>query len=163
MTDSMRWLLVYIWSGNANLNYIVYNTCINNISVNIVAISFIGIGSHSTWRRAPTCCMSLSNFITWSWIKYVYILPWAVIKWHTIVVIHTVCIQTCKSKYSHNSYWYGGQYQDIQTAHWSVPWPKDSLSILILHSISVTIVYCIEDQKFVIMIIEGFPSLNIFY
>ena len=49
----------------------------------------------------------------------------------------------------YNSNWYGGQYQDIQTALGSwygpvemfVPRLKGSLSILMLHSISVTIVF----------------------
>ena len=45
--------------------------------------------------------------------------------------------------YLYNSYRYGGQYQHIQTAQgaWYGPQPKGSLSILILHSISVTIVF----------------------
>jgi hypothetical protein len=51
-------------------------------------------------------------------------------------------------QYLYNSYWYGGQYQDIQisqgswSGQWkwycssrrSIPWPKSSLSILILPS-----------------------------
>ena len=49
----------------------------------------------------------------------------------------------------YNSNWYGGQYQDIQTALGSWYGPVEmfrtttqgSLSILILHSISVTIVF----------------------
>ena len=47
--------------------------------------------------------------------------------------------------YLYNSYWCGGQYQDIQTAQvsWSVSWPKGSLSIPILPSISVTIIFIV--------------------
>jgi hypothetical protein len=72
--------------------------------------------------------------------------------------LYFVCLQFNK----HNSYWYWGQYWDIQTAlgswhgpwniyfprlqlgqyhfHWSVSRPLGSLYILILPSISVTII-----------------------
>ena len=30
----------------------------------IVAVSFIGGGNRNTWSKLPTCCKSLTNFIT---------------------------------------------------------------------------------------------------
>jgi hypothetical protein len=78
--------------------------------------------------------------------------------------LYFVCLQFNK----HNSYWYRGQYQDIQTApgswyrpwnryfpclrlgqynfHWSVPWPLRSLYILILRIIEGVL-------KFLLMLI----------
>ena len=39
----------------------VFNATFNNISV-IVAVSFIGGGNQSTWKKPPTCHKSLTNF-----------------------------------------------------------------------------------------------------
>ena len=42
----------------------LFNDPFNNNSVIIVAVSFIGGGNRSTWRKPPTCDKSLTNFIT---------------------------------------------------------------------------------------------------
>ena len=39
----------------------VFNATFNNIPV-ISAVSFIGGGNWSTWRKPQTCCNSLTNF-----------------------------------------------------------------------------------------------------
>jgi hypothetical protein len=45
----------------------VFNATFNNISIffyiYIVAVSFIGGGNRSTWRKSPICRKSLTNFI----------------------------------------------------------------------------------------------------
>ena len=43
--------------------FLVFNATFNNISV-IVLASFICGGNRSTQRKPPTCCKSLTNFIT---------------------------------------------------------------------------------------------------
>jgi len=42
----------------------VFNATFNNISIYIVAVSFIGRENWSTRRKPLTCCKSLTNFIT---------------------------------------------------------------------------------------------------
>jgi hypothetical protein len=44
--------------------FLVFNVTFNNISLLIVAVSFIGWGNQSTWRKPPTCHKLLINFIT---------------------------------------------------------------------------------------------------
>ena len=53
--NSTIWLCVMV---------IAFNATFNNISVIIMAVSFIGGGNFSTRRKPPTCCKSLTNFIT---------------------------------------------------------------------------------------------------
>jgi hypothetical protein len=52
----------------ASLKYrvrvMVFNATFNNNSVISVAVSFIGGGNLSTWRKPLTCRKSLTNFIT---------------------------------------------------------------------------------------------------
>jgi len=36
----------------------------------IVAVSFIGGGNWSAWRKQMTCCKSQTNFITWCCIEH---------------------------------------------------------------------------------------------
>jgi len=48
----------------------VLNATFNNISVNIVAVSFIGGENQSTSRKPSTCCKSLTKFITRSCIEF---------------------------------------------------------------------------------------------
>jgi hypothetical protein len=53
---------IFAWLG------VRFNATFNNISVisstYIVAVSFIGGGNRSAWRKPPTGCKSLTNFIT---------------------------------------------------------------------------------------------------
>jgi hypothetical protein len=42
--------------------FMVFNATFNNISV--ISVSFIGGENQSTQRKHPTCCKSLTNFIT---------------------------------------------------------------------------------------------------
>ena len=45
--------------------FMVLNTTFNNIEpISCMAVSFIGGGNQSTWRKAPTSHKSLTNFIT---------------------------------------------------------------------------------------------------
>ena len=56
----------------------------------IVAVSFIGGGHQSTWRKSPTCHKSLTKFITLRCIKYTS--PWTGFELATSLVIGTDCI-----------------------------------------------------------------------
>jgi len=42
----------------------VFNATFNNILVISLAVSFIGGGNQSTWRKPLICRKSLTNFIT---------------------------------------------------------------------------------------------------
>jgi len=44
--------------------FMVFNATFNSYFSYIVAVSFIGGGNRSTRRKPPTCCKSLTNFIT---------------------------------------------------------------------------------------------------
>ena len=48
----------------AKVRVIVFSATFNNISANIVEVSFIGGGNRSIWRKPTTCRKSLTNFIT---------------------------------------------------------------------------------------------------
>ena len=52
------------------LEVMVFNATFNNNFSYIVAISFIGGGNPSTWRKPPTCCKPQTNAITKCFIKY---------------------------------------------------------------------------------------------
>ena len=61
-----------------------------------MAVSFIGGGILSAWRKPPTCHTShWQTFITWCCIKYT--LPWTGFKLTTLVEIGTDCTVSCKS------------------------------------------------------------------
>ena len=49
------------------------------------------------WRKPPTCCMSLTNFITYCCIKYTS--PWTGFDLSTLVMIGIDCTRSCKSSY----------------------------------------------------------------
>ena len=49
--------------------FMVLNATFNNYSY-ILAVSFIGGGNQRTWRKPPTCCKSLTNFITYCCIVH---------------------------------------------------------------------------------------------
>ena len=61
----------------------------------IMAVSFIGGGNQRTRRTPPTCCKSLTNFITSCCIEYT--LPWTGFKPTTLAVIDTDSTGSCKS------------------------------------------------------------------
>jgi hypothetical protein len=61
-----------------------------------VGVSFICEGNRSTRRKPPTCCKSLTYFIT-CFIEYAF--AWAGFELTTLVVIGTDCIGSFKSKY----------------------------------------------------------------
>ena len=63
----------------------------------IVAVSFIGGGNKSIWRKPPTCRKSQSNFITYCCIEYTS--PWTGFELTTSVVIGTDCTGSWKSNY----------------------------------------------------------------
>ena len=63
----------------------------------IVAVSFIDEGNRSTRTKQPTCCKSLTNFITWCCIKYTS--PWTGFEITTLVAIGKDCTSNCKSNY----------------------------------------------------------------
>jgi hypothetical protein len=46
------------------IRVLMINATFNNILVISLAVSFIGGGNRSTWRKPPTCLKSLTNFIT---------------------------------------------------------------------------------------------------
>jgi hypothetical protein len=62
-----------------------------------VAVSFIGGGNLSTWRKSQTCRKSVTNFITSCCIEYP--LPFAGFELAMLVVIETDCTGCCKSNY----------------------------------------------------------------
>ena len=103
----MFWKMLYI-----NLAYTIINlsttvwfglwclmslSTIFQLSLYIVAVSFIGGGNQSTWRKPLIYRKSLTNFITWCCIKHTS--PWTGFKVTTLVVIGTDCIGSCKSNY----------------------------------------------------------------
>jgi hypothetical protein len=49
------------------------------------------------WRKPPTCCMSLTNFITYCCIKYTW--PGTGFDLSTLVMIGIDCTGSCKSSY----------------------------------------------------------------
>ena len=55
----VEWTRIYHIGG-----VMVLNAIFNNYFSYIVAVSFIGGGNQSTWRKTPTCRKSLTNFIT---------------------------------------------------------------------------------------------------
>ena len=62
-----------------------------------MAVSFIGGGNRSTWRKSQTCRKSLKNFIIYCCIEDT--LPWTRFELKTSVVIGTDCTCSCKSNY----------------------------------------------------------------
>ena len=75
----------------------VFNVTFNNISAKmyIVAISFIGEGNQSTWRKPLNCRKSLTNF----YHIMLYQVARVGFELITLVVIGTDCIDSCKSNY----------------------------------------------------------------
>jgi hypothetical protein len=63
----------------------------------IVAVSFIGGGNQSTWRKPLTCRKSLTNFFTYCCIEYTS--PRTGFELTTLVVIGTDCTGSCKPNY----------------------------------------------------------------
>jgi hypothetical protein len=63
----------------------------------IVAVSFIDGRNQSTSRKQPTCCKSLTNFMTYCCIEYTWISMGFELT--TLVVIGTNCTGSCKSNY----------------------------------------------------------------
>ena len=63
----------------------------------IVAVSFIGGGNRSTWKKSSTCRMSLTNFITLCGFEYTS--PWQWFELTTLVLIGSDCTGSCKSNY----------------------------------------------------------------
>ena len=63
----------------------------------IVAISFIGGGNGSTWRKPSICCKSRTNFIIKYCIEYISLLMGFELT--TLVVIGTECIGIYTSNY----------------------------------------------------------------
>jgi hypothetical protein len=51
-------------SWQIRVRALVFNATINNISVISVAVTFIGRGNCSTWKKPLTCRKSQTNFIT---------------------------------------------------------------------------------------------------
>ena len=62
-----------------------------------MAVSFIVGGNRCTRRKPPTCCKSLTNFITKCCIGYTS--PWTGFELTTSVVISTDCTGSCTSNY----------------------------------------------------------------
>jgi len=48
----------------------VFNATFKQYFSYIVAVSFIGGGNWSAWRKQMTCCKSQTNFITWCCIEH---------------------------------------------------------------------------------------------
>jgi hypothetical protein len=80
----------------------------------IMAVGFIGGGNRSTWRKPPTCRISLTNFrhimlktidspqITdklYHIMLYEYTSPWVGLELTTLVVLGIECIGSWKSNY----------------------------------------------------------------
>jgi hypothetical protein len=55
------WNNQYPYSNNS---YVPQNISFQQYFIYIVAVSFIGGENPSTWKKPPTCCKSLTNFIT---------------------------------------------------------------------------------------------------
>ena len=62
-----------------------------------MAVSFIGGGYHSTWRKPPTCRKLLTNFITYCCIEYISL--WTRFDLTTLVVICSDYTGSCRSNY----------------------------------------------------------------
>jgi len=71
--------------------------CLTPLSTYIMAVSFIGREKWSTRRKQPTCCKSLTNFITQCCIEYTS--PWARFELKTLLVIGTDYTGSCKTNY----------------------------------------------------------------
>ena len=60
LTVQKFWFFILVLLTNYRVRIMVFNTTFNNISVtlylHIVAVSFIGGGNQSTWRKAWTSC-----------------------------------------------------------------------------------------------------------
>ena len=72
----------------------VFSTTFNNISVNIVVVSFIGGGNR---RKPPTCLKSMTIFMTYCYIGYTS--PRVEFELATLVVIGTYYTGSCTSNY----------------------------------------------------------------
>ena len=97
MSESQSILLFLIVAFCNRVRVMVFNATFNNISAILWQSIFIGGGHRSTRRKPPTCCKSLTNFITYCCIEYTS--PWVGFQLTTFVVIGTDCTGSCKSNY----------------------------------------------------------------
>jgi hypothetical protein len=81
-------------TSDSMVKVMVFNTAFNNVSVNIVVISFIGGGNR---RKPPTCRKSMTIFMTSCYIGYTS--PRVGFELATLVVICTYYIGSCTSNY----------------------------------------------------------------
>jgi hypothetical protein len=89
--------LMYVWIVHFGI-YGLGLWCLTSLSTifQFCHVRYIGAGNWSNWRKPPTCCQTLINFMTQCCIQYT--LP------HdsnitTLEVIGTDCIDSCKSNY----------------------------------------------------------------
>ena len=105
-TSSTNFVSNTQWDSNSQCLEVIGTDCIllglwcltplSTIIQLYMAVSFIGGRNWSTRRKPPTCCMSLTNFITSSCINWVH-LAMSRLELTTLVVICTDCTGSCKS------------------------------------------------------------------
>ena len=101
--DILRYTIEYVCcftcqSIHPTKNGDVYNkTLTQQYFSYIVAVSCIGEGNRSTWRKPPIFRKSLTNLITYCCIEYTS--QWTGFDLTTLVVIGTDCTGSCKSNY----------------------------------------------------------------
>jgi len=92
-----------------------------------VTDSFIDGGNRSTRRKPPSCCKSLTYFITLCCIEYTS--PWTGFELTTLVVIGTDCTGSCRSN-----------FHTITTTTWTLK--EIHLKLLSKSEIEVQHFYC---------------------